>query len=346
MSTSRATWPRPSRSSSAVALLALALLGSGGATAGADRSVSLAFDRTHGYETSVWIADADGSEARRLVRNSFGPQLSPDGLRLAYFVPRRPAALPILWLRTFAGGRKTRIDAAASVAWAPRSRRVVYSTRTRMLLFDLESESRRLLARGHLCCAGFSPDGHAVVFARSNGSFGRGFRSDVYAIRLDDGHVSRLTRDGHSDRPVWGRGWIAYSHSHASGGWLIRDLRLMRPDGTGKRLLAGGHDRPSKAQMGIEALAFSRDGTRLLGCLASEFQCPPIAFTIPDGRRYAFHLTRRNELAVGIAISRDGTRVLAEIGGLETHWRVVTVPFTGGDPRVLVRNADHASWAR
>jgi hypothetical protein len=108
MSTNRATWRRRSRSSSALALLGLVLLGSGGAQAGTDGPVSLAFERTKGYETSVWIADADGSDARRLVRNAFSPELSPDGRRLAYFVPRRPDALPTLWVRTFASGHAAR----------------------------------------------------------------------------------------------------------------------------------------------------------------------------------------------------------------------------------------------
>jgi hypothetical protein len=346
MSTSRATWRRRSRSSSALALLGLALLGSGGARAGADRPVALAFDRTHGYETDVWIAGPDGSDARSLVRNAFGPRLSPDGRRLADVVPRRPDALPILWVRAFASGRTTRIDAAIDVSWGPQSRRLVYSTRQRILLADIESGNRRLLARGHVCCANFAPDGRAVVFARSNGSFGRHFRSDVYAIRLSDGHVSRLTHDRHSDRPVWGRGWIAYSHTRARGGWLIRDLRLMRPDGSGKRLLAGGHTRPSHAEMGVEPVAFSRDGTRLLACLASEFECSPVAFAIPDGLRYTLRVGRRNELTVGMAISRDGTQVLVEAGRLEGPFRALAVPLGKGGPRVLARNAEHASWSR
>jgi hypothetical protein len=346
MSTNPETWRRRSRSSSALALLGLVLLGSGGAQAGADRRVTLAFERTKGYDTSVWISDADGSNARGLVRNAFNPLLSPDGRRLAYFVPRRPNALPILWVKTFAGDRTTRIGAANGVSWAPKGHRLVLSRRKLMVLADLESGSRRVLSRGDLCCAGFAPDGHSVVYARSNGSFGRTFRSDVYAIRLADGHARRLTGDQHSDRPVWGRGWIAYSHSRARGGWLIRDLRLMRPDGTGKRLLAGGHTKQSNAEMGIEAVAFSNDGVRLLACLASEFQCSPVTFHVPDGRRYALSVGGRNELSFGIAISRDGTQVLAEAGGLEGPYRVLAVPFTGGEPRVLVRNADHASWSQ
>jgi hypothetical protein len=126
---------------------------------------------------------------------------------------------------------------------------------------------------------------------------------------------------------------------------LIRDLRLMRPDGSGKRLLADGYDKPSN-KMGIEAVAFSRDGTRLLACLASEFECSPVAFGISDGRRYVLRVGRHNELTFAVAISRDGTEVLAEAGRLEGPHRVLVVPLAGGEPRVLVRNADHASWSR
>jgi hypothetical protein len=110
--------------------------------------------------------------------------------------------------------------------------------------------------------------------------------------------------------------------------------------------LAGGHDEPSKAETGIEPVAFSHDGARLLACLASESQCPPVTFSIPDGRRHALHVTHPNELGVAEAISRDGDQVLAEVGGPETHYRVVAVPFAGGEARVLVRNAEHASWSR
>jgi hypothetical protein len=98
--------------------------------------------------------------------------------------------------------------------------------------------------------------------------------------------------------------------------------------------------------MGIEPVAFSRDGTRLLACLASEFQCSPVAFAIPDGRRYTLRVGRRDELTVGIAISRDGTQVLVEAGRLEGPFRALAVPLRQGKPRVLVRNAEHASWSR
>jgi hypothetical protein len=225
---------------------------------------------------------------------------------------------------------------------------VLLSLGKSLVLVDLEGRWRRVLVRGELCCAGFRPDGKAVVYARGNGRVGRAFRSDVFVRRLADGATTRLTCDGHSDRPVVGRGWIAYSHFHGqgAGGSPIRDLRLMRPDGSGKRRLAGGHDTTGLAQLGVEPVAFSRDGTRLLACLAAEFDCAPVAFDVPQGRRYSLQVRRRNELAYGAAISRDGTAVLAEAGGLETPHRVIVVPVGGGKPRVLARNATGPAWVR
>jgi dipeptidyl aminopeptidase/acylaminoacyl peptidase len=345
MSTSRGTWPRRSPSSSALALLALIPLAAGAAQAGS-RQNALAFDRAQGYDFAVWIAKADGSDARKLVETALRPKFSPDGRRVAYVVPRRPSALPMLWVKTLATGRTTRIDAASEVAWGPQSRRLVYLTRQRILLADAESGRRRLLDRGHVCCASFSPGGDSVVYAKSNGSYGRGFRSDAYAIRLTDGHVSRLTHDHHSGRPVWGRGWIAYSHYRARGGWLISDLRLMRPDGSRKRILASGHDKPSSAH-GIEPVAFSQDGTHLLACLPRESDCAPVTFALLDGKPHVLQVRRRSwELAFAIAISRDGRYVLAQAGGLKTPQRVVVVPFAGGTARVLARNAEEPTWTR
>jgi hypothetical protein len=57
-------------------------------------------------------------------------------------------------------------------------------------------------------------------------------------------------------------------------------------------------------------------------------------------------LARRNELAYGVAISRDGMAVLAEVGGLETPHRVIAVPVARGKPRVLARNAMGPTWIR
>jgi hypothetical protein len=295
----------------------------------------------------VWVARADGSGARRLVRNAFGPNVSPDGRHLAYAVPVRSGRTPITWVRSVAGDT-FRLGPGFGEQWAPDGKRLALVTARGLVLVGVRLHARRVLVRGNVCCPSFAPDGSAIAYARGNGRVGRAFRSDVYGVRLADGHVLRLTHDRRSDLPVWGRRWIAYRHYHNSYDWLIGEIRLMRPDGSGKRRFARGHDRPSLAQMGVEPVAFSADGTRLLGCLAAEFECPPVAFTVPVGRRHVLRVRRdeRRELAYGAAISGDGSEVLVEVGGLETPHRVVVVPFAGGRPRLLARNATSPSWAR
>src|SRR5438034_684422 len=169
--------------------------------------------------------------------------------------------------------------------WAPQGHRVLISLRKALVLVDLEAGWLRVLARGDLCCGGFAPDGKAVVYARSNGRVGRQFRSDIYSVRVENRRTTMLTRDRHNDRPVWGRGWIAYSHLGriGAGGSPVRDLRIMRPDGSGKRLLADGHHNIGQAELGVEPVSFSRDGMRLLACLAAEFECAPVTFSLADG---------------------------------------------------------------
>ena len=120
----------------------------------------------------------------------------------------------------------------------------------------------------------------------------------------------------------------------------------MRPDGSGKRLLAGGHDDLRQAEVGIEPVEFSRDGRRLLACLGYEFACPPVTFSLPGGQGHVLRVGRRGESAYAAAISRSGTQVLAEVGKLEPPYRVVVLPFAGGTPRVLARNAAGPTWSR
>jgi dipeptidyl aminopeptidase/acylaminoacyl peptidase len=342
MSTSRGTWRRRSRSSSACALLALALVG--GASGTSAPRFELAFERGGG----VWTARGDGSHARLLVRKAFAPNISPGGRWIAYFVPGRgPNDPPTVYARDGRGTR-IRLGVGSGGVWEPDARRYVLVAGKALVLVDLASHARRVLARGEICCPSFSPHGRAVAFARIGGRTSDQFRSDVYVVRVADARVTRLTHNGHGDRPAWGRSWIAYRHFHPANGWTIGQIWLMRPDGSGKRLLAAGNTDVSQAEQGIDPVQFSADGRRLLGCLAHEFHCPPVALELPGGKRHALRVTPnpRRELAYGLAVSRDGKSVLVEAGGLETPHRVLVIPFTGGAPRVLVRNAQSPTWAR
>jgi Tol biopolymer transport system component len=177
---------------------------------------------------SVWVADADGSHARRVVARAYSPQLSPDGPRLAYMVPADdPDVLPSLFVRDLVGGKPRRVGRAFGYEWSPDGTRVAALAPRSLLLFDVRSASRRTLVRGRLVGGfSFAPAGNAIAYGRWSGGAGRNYRSDIFVIELGTGRVKGLTRNRHSDQPVWGRGWIVYRRFHFSGDWSIGRLHL------------------------------------------------------------------------------------------------------------------------
>ena len=73
-----------------------------------------------------------------------------------------------------------------------------------MLLVDAKSGKRRELIReGDVAGLSFAPDRASLAYAVANGKVGRKYRADIFVIHLSDGQITQLTRDGHSERPVW-----------------------------------------------------------------------------------------------------------------------------------------------
>lgn len=199
----------------------------------------------------------------------------------------------------------------------------------------------------------FAPDGSAIAYSRWSGGAGRRYRSDIFVMRLSDRRITRLSDDGHSDAPVWGGSWIVYRRFHFDSEWSIGRLRLMRPDGSGDRLLARGDERTSLARRGLRPLELSADGTRLLACAAAEFYCAPVTLLVPRGVGASYDLTlrrlvRSGELAQAGDLAHDGGAVLFTVGPFDSPvgGRVYASRFDSGEPRLLVRNASEASWTR
>jgi hypothetical protein len=88
----------------------------------------------------------------------------------------------------------------------------------------------------------FASAGNAIAYSCWNGGVGRNYRSDIFVTEVGTARIRRLTRNVHSDDPVWGRRWIVYRRFHFSGGWSIGRLRLLRPDGTSDHLFARGDE--------------------------------------------------------------------------------------------------------
>jgi dipeptidyl aminopeptidase/acylaminoacyl peptidase len=302
----------------------------------------------------VWVAGADGSNARQLVADGSLGELSPDGRYVTYYVVKgfdeeTGESFRNLYVQEVNGGKPRLLGEGGWYSWSPDGLKLAVDDGNGLYLLDVGSGKRRKLVDGDVDgWSGFSfaPDGEALAYARGE----RRGESDVFVLRLSDGKTAQLTKDGHSDSPVWGREWIAYRQFRCENEdcWpSIGQIRLMRPDGSGDRLFARGAEDLSRSQWGLEPREFSRDGKRLLACRSAEFSCRPVTFTVPDGKRYELSVdSEPGMIPYGADLAADGSEVLVEVAPFDGHGeRVYAVPFQGGAARLLVRHAADPSWA-
>ena len=347
--TSRGTWQRQSPSNRAwlpafllAAVLVSACGGAKSKPAAADNRAGLVFTRQSGQISGVWVAAVDGSNPRQIVANGSGGTLSPDGSQMTYSIPNG-VDHSTTNIKNVAIGDPRPLGEVTVLAWSPDSKHLAVRDSKGLLLVDAESGATRKLASGAIEGASFSPDGTAVVFNRTNDKQEPNWRSDIFVVRLSDDSVSRLTKDGHSAEPLWRAKWIAFRRScydcalPRRGGSL---LFLMHPDGKDVWQLAAGT--PSRTLLPLE---FSKDGTKLLACAATEY-CSPVTFAVPDGA--AHHLSIETEaVTTPQDLSEDGTQVLVTAGAFDGPSRdLYAIPFAGGPSRLLLKNVSSASWAR
>jgi Tol biopolymer transport system component len=141
--------------------------------------------------------------------------------------------------------------------WSHDGRRVAFGVGTDLFVADPDGSNRTIIRDAGGASATFSPDGQRIAYigsrALADGEASNGVR--------EPGTVWTVTTDGRDPRELlvrrqvlsvsWGRGnQIAWSaHSEDAG------LHLIRPDGSGERLLRPGY---------FERVQWSPDGRRLL----------------------------------------------------------------------------------
>lgn len=122
-------------------------------------------------------------------------QWAPTGAKLTYVEPEGDH--DVLWLYDAAGGDKgalldptdheDNID-VTSAQWSPRGNAILLTGDESLWVLDPGSKDLQPLARGgSKTSAMFLPSGEGVSYVQDN---------DIYAVRLGDGEVTRLTSDG------------------------------------------------------------------------------------------------------------------------------------------------------
>jgi Tol biopolymer transport system component len=186
----------------------------------------IAFDSDRDGERGVYVANADGTDVRRVTGEGFAaiPSWSPDGKSLAV-VRAEPDGPTVwnLWLVDLATGDMRRLTSHRSGqpwggSWFPDGKRLVYSHADRLVVLDVDSgRERRYLSprKGRrIRTPAVSPDGRRVMFQIQG--------DGAWLLDLRDGASRRILADPSAEEYTWspdGRR-VAY-YSRQSGEWGV-----------------------------------------------------------------------------------------------------------------------------
>jgi hypothetical protein len=247
------------------------------------------------------------------------------------------------------------------LAWSPNSGLIAALKgpelgKRKLVLIDVLTGAQRVVAQGFFSGFSFSPDGSELVYAKASKE-AYPPHSDVYRLQfVPPGAVSvaaeesvRLTRDHNSSDPLWGpTGKIVFVKTLKGKKRKYgpkNELFLMNPQGKGVRRLT--HTKVDPLLQGLFPTDWSADGRRLLA--EFEGQDTSYAVTVNPKTGAQLPLLKAEESGfVGTALSADGKTVLGYEGGFDpgNQHNVVSVPYGGGKPAVLVKNAFEPSWNR
>jgi hypothetical protein len=293
----------------------------------------------------VWAARDDGTHRRTIAAGTL-PVISPDG----HWVAWRDPAGEVVRLRKLGGHNVRRIarsESIGAVAFSPDSTQLGVALHGRLLVYDIAARESSMVARGFVNGFSFSPDSASLVYGSSGRNQAFDAPSDLFAVRLATGAKTRVTRDRKSLDPLWGpAGDIVFDRQTPRPGDAPKyNLFAIHPDGGSLRRITSLKIPPLLS--GLVPLDMSADGKRLLAEFTGQDTSVGFAVNPASGRTRALSKNMETGFAAG-ALSADGRTVLGMTGGADPGNRhdVVTVPYAGGKPTVLVKRAAYPDWSR
>jgi Tol biopolymer transport system component len=288
-------------------------------------------------DDAIYVARDDGTQPRR-VATGIAPTISPDGRWVAYLRPRTRVVEARLVRAT--GGASRRIARSTEVReihFTPDSRYVGVALRDRLTLYEIARRRTSAISGGTRGFS-FSPDSRSVVWARAARGAEYDDPTDLYSRAIGGSTSTRLTRDRRSRNPLWTASAILFNQQTARGELVLPAYEIH----TLERQITNNAVPIDDITYGPVPLALA--GTRLLAAVSGQSRYDPYAIDLTTGAARRFE----GDDLVPSALSRDGTTVLMQTGGLDPTDRhdVVTVPWEGGTPTMLVRNARAPSWSR
>lgn len=315
------------------------------------------------FNATVFVANDDGSGARK-VAAGHNPHVAPDGLSVAY-LHEGPSGAQELKIAPATGGPgatlMTNVREAFYVAWSPDSKTIAALRgpelgKRKLILIDVATGLQSVVAQGFFSGFSFSPDGTEIAYAVA-GSEKFPPRSDVFrfpvpipgVVNVRAPEPVRLTSDHNSSQPLWGPQKIVFvkaleGKKRQYGG--KNELFLMSSQGKGVKRLT--HTKVDPLLQGLFPTEWSANGARLL----TEFEGQDVSYAVVVNPKTGVQrpVAGTGETGfVGTDLSADGSVVLGFNGGfdpgLKNH-KVQTVPYSGGKPKTLVKEAFEPSWNR
>ena len=297
-----------------------------------------------GLEPRVWVAQDDGAQARK-IGAGHTPRVSEDGRWVAWI---KPGSTDQLMLRLADRSRKARVVARSSFIgdfkFSPDSKSVGMVLSRRLFVYDIREREEARVASGVIRGFSFSPDSRSVVFGTAGRNDAADAPSDLYSVSLADRARERITRDRKSLNPLWREQGIVHDRMNArEGDAPTYNLFEIQPDGGSLRRITSLRIPPLLS--GLVPVEASANGNRLLAMFVG--QDTSVAFRVnpATGKNKSLDTDFENGL-VGFDLTADGRTVLGHTGGPDPSaaHNVVTIPYGGGEPRVLVRRASFPDW--
>jgi hypothetical protein len=306
----------------------------------------------------VWIANANGSDPRRLAA---GDQalVSPNGAYVAvqHFAQRGEAFELYSSAGKLLGGFVNAAkDTATPVAWSSDSRYVAVSLSSTSVsnagggaleLIDTSTLKSRVVATGVIAGASFNPAGTQLVFGMSH-SVQLSSPRNLYTAAVAGGGSAELTTNGDSFEPVWARTGIIFDRSTPRGVSRAPIYQLwLYSAGKLKQLT---HMTVPALLSGLAPLEASANGNRLIAEYGGEDTSYAYTVQLSPLELRPLRVTGQSpdaEQVQGAQISSNGKRLLIDVGGFEqspNHGEVESVGFSGG-PATKLAHGTQPSWS-
>lgn len=315
------------------------------------------------FNSTVFVANDDGSGAKK-VEAGHNPRVAPNGLSIVYLHEGAKNAQELKLAPATGGPGKTlmtNLREAFYLAWSPDSKTIAALRgpeigKRKLVAIDVATGLQSVIAQGYFSGFSFSPDGTEIAYSVAQ-SEKYPPRSDVFrfpvpipgVVNVRAPEPVRLTKDHRSSQPLWGPQKIVFVKTlDAKKGQYgpKNELYLMNPQGKQVKRLT--HTKVPPLLQGLFPTDWSANGARLL----TEFQGQDTSYAVvvnpKTGAQRPVAGTGESGF-VGTDLSADGSTVLGFNGGFDPgirNHKVQTVPYGGGKPKTLVKEAYEPSWSR